>query len=106
MKDIKITKPVSSIPDTDINKILIPLLQDTIADGNRHNKRMFIISIFLMISILTISIVSIIIAYRQTNKYQEFLNEFEFEGGYTYTQDIDAGDGGSATINDGININQ
>lgn len=108
MKDNKIQDMANKVKqaDTNINNILIPLLQDTIADGNRHNKRMFIISIILAVLVLIISTVSITIVYRQTNKYQEFLNQFEFEGDYTYTQDVDAGDGSSAIINDGIKINQ
>lgn len=108
MKDERMNKIATEVKqvDTNINSILIPLLQDTIADGNRHNKRMFIISIILTIMVLIISIVSIVIVYRQSDKYKEFLNQFEYEGEYTYTQDIDAGDGSSPVINDGIRINQ
>lgn len=103
VKDIvKEVQPV----DININEILVPILQDTIADSNRHNKRMFILSIILTILLLIISLVSITTVYKQSNNYQEFLNQFEFEGDYTYTQDINADDGSSGIINDGININQ
>lgn len=79
--------------DTGINNMLIPILQDTIRDGNRHNRRMFI-SYLTIITILSILLgISIFFIYKQNIRYQEFLNQFEFESTETIYQDLDSGEG-------------
>ena len=88
--------------DDGINAILVPILQDTIADGNRYNKRMFIITIISLIVIVVIGVTSLILMYTQNQKYQEFLSQFDFETTETIYQDTDD----NSIINDGININK
>ena len=97
----EVYKEVKSIDDG-INSILVPILQDTIADGNRYNKRMFIITIISLVVIAVIGITSLILIYNQNQKYQDFLNQFDFETTETVYQDTDD----NSIINDGININK
>ena len=79
--------------DSTINQMLHPILQDTISDGNKHNKRLFILIMIELFIILAISITSLFLVYRQNIKYQEFLEQFEF-GEETVYQDFDTNDGG------------
>lgn len=86
--------------DTEIHKILIPILKDTISDTNMHNKRLFILIVGLLFTLLVTVIFSISIVYQQTIKYHEFLNEFDFET--EIYQETD----NNSTINSGINVNK
>jgi len=88
--------------DTGINSILVPILQDTIADGNRHNKRMFAVAVVSLVVVAIVTIVSLFLIYKQNQKYQEFLSQFEFETTETVYQDTDD----SSVINEGIHINK
>ena len=99
LKDI-----IEEVKDMDkgINSVIIPILKDTINDCNRYNRRMFITHIILLIILTMVVVVSIILLYKQNIKYQEFLNQFDFQS--EYIQDLDATDGGDAIINDGINV--
>lgn len=91
--------------ESDVNNLIVPLLKDTIADGNRHNQRLYILNILLIVAILIIAIFSQILVAYQNQKYAEFLSQFEFEGEETtYMQDLDSADGGDAIINSGINV--
>lgn len=88
-----------------IHDMIIPILKDTIKDGNKTNKRLFIFAMIELFIILIISITSAILIYKQNIKYQEFLSQFEF-GEESIYQDVDAGDGSNSVINDGINVNK
>lgn len=88
--------------DKGVNTMLIPILQDTIADGNRHNKRMFIVSILALVVVAVVTVTSLFLIYKQNQKYQEFLSQFEFESTETVYQDTDD----NSVINDGITINK
>ena len=100
----KVLKEVDEV-NKGIHNMLIPILKDTIKDGNKTNKRLFIFAMCELFVILTISITSGILIYKQNIKYQEFLSQFEF-GEETVYQDVDAGDGSDSIINDGINVNK
>lgn len=99
MKDLKeIVEQVKGV-DEGINNLIVPLLKDTIADGNRHNKRLFILNVILVISMLIISIYSQFLVMEQNKKYADFLSQFEFESDTIYQSTNDNSD-----INDGIRI--
>ena len=92
--------------DSSINEMLVPILKDTIADGNRHNKRLFVLIMIELIVILAISITALFFVYKQSIKYDEFLSQFEFgTDEYTYSQDLDTHEGGDI-IDPSINVNQ
>ena len=98
MKDLnEVVEQVKGV-DQGINNLIIPLLKDTIEDGNRHNKRLFILNVILAISLLVVSIYSQFLVMEQNKKYAEFLSQFEFEE-TVYQETAD-----SSTINDGIRI--
>jgi len=79
MKDLnEVVQKVQQVDDG-VNNLIIPLLKDTIADSNRHNKRLFILNIVLCISMLAAVIFSQILVAYQNSKYAEFLSQFEFE---------------------------
>jgi hypothetical protein len=84
--------------DEGINNLIVPLLKDTIEDGNRHNKRLFILNVILAIALLVVSIVSQVLVMEQNKKYADFLSQFEFEE-TVYQETTD-----NSTINDGIRI--
>ena len=98
MKDLKeIVDKVQQVDDG-IANIIVPLLKDTIADSNMHNKRLFISNIILSIAVLIISISAMALVALQNKQYSDFLSQFEFEETvYQETND-------SSTINSGINI--
>lgn len=98
MKDLReIVDKVQKVDDG-VNSLIVPLLKDTIADSNRHNKRLFISNIILTIVILVISITAMILTVYQNNKYADFLSQFEFEETvYQETSD-------SSSINIGDNL--
>lgn len=91
--------------NTGIHNMLIPILKDTIQDGNKTNKRLFIFAMLELLVILIVAITSVILLYKQNAKYQEFLSQFEF-GNESIYQDVDAGDGSDSIINDGINVDK
>ena len=91
--------------DSEINKVLVPLLQDTIRDANIHNKRIFILAFFELIIILIIALFSVFLVYKQNAKYEEFLSQFDF-GEESVYQEVNSADGSDSIINDGIKINQ
>lgn len=92
--------------ETGVNNLIVPLLKDTIADTNKHNRRLFILCIILIIVIFALGIYSQFLVAKQNEKYTEFLSQFEFESETIYTQDLDATDGGDAIINSGITIQE
>lgn len=77
--------------DTGVNNLIIPILKDTIKDGNKHNTKLFIFAMMELIIILLVTIASVILIYKQNIKYQEFLSQFDFET--EYVQDLDSGEG-------------
>lgn len=76
-----------------INNMIIPILKDTIKDGNKHNTKLFIFAMCELVVILITVIISIFIVYNQNQKYQEFLSQFDF-GEETVYQDLDTHQGG------------
>lgn len=100
MKDLReIVEKVQQV-DTGVNNLIVPLLKDTIADSNRHNKRLFILNVILSISILIIAVISQVLVAYQNKKYAEFLSQFEFET--SIYQDFDT-DNESSIVNPTIN---
>lgn len=92
--------------DNGINSMIIPILKDTIKDGNRHNNRLFIFAMAELVVLLVTVIISIFLIYRQNIKYQEFLNQFEFGmEEYSYSQDLDTHEGGDI-VEPSINVNK
>ena len=89
-----------------VNNMIVPLLKDTIADTNKHNRRLFVLCIILIIVMFALGIYSQFLVAKQNEKYTEFLSQFEFESETIYTQDLDATDGGDAIINSGITIQE
>ena len=90
-----------------VNNMIVPLLKDTIADTNKHNRRLFILCIILIIVMFALGIYSQFLVAKQNEKYTEFLSEFEFGMEETiYTQDLDTQNGGDAIINSGITVNE
>ena len=84
-----------------INNMIIPILKDTIKDGNKHNTKLFIFAICELVVILITVITSIFIVYKQNEKYKEFLSQFDF-GEETVYQDLDTHQGGDIS-NSSIN---
>lgn len=101
MKDLKeVVEQVKGV-DQGINNLIIPLLKDTIEDGNRHNKRLFILNVILAISLLVVSVYSQFLVMEQNKKYAEFLSQFKFESDTISQETNDYSD-----INSGITINK
>lgn len=98
MRDLKeIVDKVQEVDDG-VTNIIVPLLKDTIADSNKHNKRLFISNIVLTLAVLLIAIASMVLVAIQNKQYADFLSQFEFEETvYQETSD-------SSSINSGINI--
>lgn len=98
MKDLQdIVAKVQKVDDG-VNSLIVPLLKDTIADSNRHNKRLFVSNMALILAMLIISISSMILVAIQNKQYADFLSQFEFEETvYQETSD-------NSNINSGINI--
>ena len=87
--------------DNGINNIIVPILKDTIKDGNTHNRRLFTLCIIQALIIVFVVFISLFLVYKQNVKYEEFLSQFEF-GYEEVTQDLDTHEGGDitgATIN-------
>jgi len=98
MKDLQdIVAKVQKVDDG-VNSLIVPLLKDTIADSNRHNKRLFVSNMALVLAMLIISISSMVLVAIQNKQYADFLSQFEFEETvYQETSD-------NSNINSGINI--
>ena len=99
MRDLnEVVEQVKGV-DEGINNLIVPLLKDTIEDGNRHNKRLFILNVILAIALFAVSIVSQVLVMEQNKKYADFLSQFEFESDTIYQTTND-----NSGINDGIRI--
>ena len=104
MKEGIIMKNLKEMVDQLDDNALVPLLKDTIADNNRHNKRLFITNIVLSLVVLIIAIASMILVALQNKQYADFLSQFEFESeSNTIYQDADDF---SNNVNSGITINR
>lgn len=79
--------------DKDINNLLIPILQDTIAYTNKHNKRLSLLAILELCALLILVLAFIVFAYKQNIKYHEFLSQFDFQTVENVYQDLDSGEG-------------
>ena len=100
MKDLsEVVQKVKSVEDGVAN-LIIPILKDSVKDGNQHNKRLFVIIMMLILALAIVSVTSIVIIYNQNQKYAEFLSQFEFET--ELTQDFNTTDN-SAIYNPVIN---
>jgi len=101
MKDLdEVVEKVKNVEDG-VTNLIVPLLKDTIADSNRHNKRLFISNVVLIIVCLAISLSAMILVAYQNNRYAEFLEQFEFESeSNTIYQTTDD----NSDINSGIRI--
>ena len=85
--------------DKGINTIIVPILKDTIEDYKKTFNKMVAIIIILIIGLLGVISYSQYLIYKQNDKYNEFLSQFEFESDvYQHTDD-------NSTINSGITIN-
>lgn len=96
-----ITKQIKNV-EQGMNGMIIPILKDTIEDGNKHNKRLFILAIIELVIILVTVFAAMFFIYKQNTKYQEFLSQFDFEGTETIYQDTDD----NSNINSGIYYNK
>lgn len=92
--------------ESGVNGMIVPLLKDTIADTNKHNHRLFVLCVILIIAMFALGIYSQFLVAKQNERYSDFLSQFEFESEEIYTQDLDATDGGDAIINSGINVQE
>lgn len=99
MKDLdEVVEKVKNVEDG-VTNLIVPLLKDTIADSNKHNKRLFISNVVLIIVCLAISLSAMILVAYQNDRYAEFLEQFEFESETVYQTTNDNSD-----INSGIKI--
>ena len=90
MKDLnEVVQKVKSVEDGVAN-LIIPILKDSVKDGNQHNKRLFVIIMMLILALAIVSVTSMIVIYNQNQKYAEFLSQFEFES--EVYQDFDTSD--------------
>lgn len=90
MKDLtEVVQKVKGVEDG-VTNLIIPILKDTIADSNKHNKRLFISNIVLTLMLLVVTISAMIMITYQNNKQAEFLSQFEFES--EVYQDFDTSD--------------
>jgi hypothetical protein len=89
--------------ESGVQNMIVPLLKDTIADTNKHNRRLFILCIISLVAMFALGIYSQFLVAKQNEKYTEFLSQFEFGTEEIY-QDLDATDGGDAIINSGISV--
>ena len=98
MKDLtEVVDKVKGVEDG-VNNLIIPILKDSIRDGNNHNKRLFVINMMLVLALVIVSIASMIVITRQNDKYIEFMEQYDITSSvYQETSD-------SSTINDGIRV--
>lgn len=100
MKDLnEVVEKVKGVEDG-VTNLIVPLLKDTINDSNKHNQRLFISNVLLIIVIFIIGITAMMLSVYENNKYAEFLSQFEFET--ELTQDFNTTDN-SAIYNPVIN---
>lgn len=98
MRDLKeIVNKVKQV-DNGVNNLIVPLLKDTIADSNQHNRRLFVSNACLTIVVLVVSIIAMTLVVYQNNKYTEFLSQYDF-GETVYQETSD-----NSSIGSGINI--
>ena len=92
MKDLsEIMQKVNEVDDG-VTKLIVPILKDTIKDSNKHNTRLFILNVLLILSMLVVSIVAIMVVMKQNENYAKFLSQFEIES--DIVQDFDTGENG------------
>lgn len=102
MKDLgEVVEKVKGVEDGVAN-LIIPILKDSVKDGNQHNKRLFVIIMMLVLALVIVSVTSMLIIYNQNQKYADFLSQFEFESDTIY-QDADDF---LNNVNSGITINR
>lgn len=105
MKNInELIEAIKSV-ENGVNGMIVPLLKDTIEDTNKHNKRLFVLCIMALLVISILGVCSQYFIFKQNDKYNEFLSQFEIGTGEIY-QDLDAFEGGDAIINSGISISE
>ena len=98
MKDLgEVVDQVRNV-ENGVNDLIIPILKDSIKDGNHHNKRLFVINMMLVLALMVISVVSMVIITRQEGRYEEFVKQFDFQNQTTITQETTD----NSTINDGL----
>ena len=90
--------------ESGVNGMIVPLLKDTIADTNKHNRRLFVLCVILIIAMFALGIYSQFLVAKQNEKYSDFLSQFEFVAEDEYIQDVSATDGGNSVINSGITV--
>lgn len=91
--------------DNGINSMIVPMLKDTIQDSKKTFNKMVLIIIMLILGLLIVIGYSQFLIAKQSDKYNEFLSQFEFESDMVY-QDVDGADGSNSTINDGIVVTE
>ena len=98
MKDLtEVVDKVKGVEDG-VNNLIIPILKDSIKDGNNHNKRLFVINMMLVVAIMIISVTSLVLITKQNDKFIEFMEQYDITSSvYQETSD-------SSTINDGIRV--
>ena len=102
-KDVNnIVNEIKSI-DGNVTGVIVPILRDTVADYRKIVFKLIITIIILIIGIVSVSVTAQVIISKQIKQYNDFLSQFEFESDETIYQDLDSGEGGSATVNSGIN---
>lgn len=108
MEDKNVNKVLNEIKDIDNNVtgVIVPILRDTVADYRKIVFKLVIVILVLIIGIIGLGVTSQIIISKQIDKYNDFLNQFEFETEDSYTQDIDADNGSNPIVNDGITVNK
>lgn len=81
--------------DNNVTNVIVPILRDTISDYRKVVNKLIAIVIILVICLASLGIVGYFIISNQIEKYNEFLSQFELESDetYTYTQDLDSGEG-------------
>lgn len=101
----KVEEIISEIKsmDNNVSNVIVPLLKDSITDYRKIIYKLIAVIIILIFGIIGTAIAAQIIISEQSNKYNDFLSQFEFEStSDEFIQDVDTGDNGTATINDGI----
>lgn len=98
MKDLEeVVDKVKSVEDG-VTSLMIPILKDSIKDGNQHNKRLFVINMMLILAIIIIVITAIVVFKLQQDKYVEFLSQYEFKSETSIYQETTD----NSNINSGI----
>lgn len=90
--------------DNNVNGVVTKLLKDTISDFKKILVKLVVIIILLVVSNVGIAGTGMFLIYKQIDKYNEFLSQFEYESS-DYIKEVSTSNGDSI-VNDGININQ